>query len=275
MTAGDGAARVGEGPVKLSCHEMMLGDLPLAEKFRLVREAGFDGIDLRGDLLRERVDEAARLVREGGFPVPAVYGRYRPHLLSAGVAERAEALAILRGRLRDAARVGAGLLIVVPIGGAARIDVDRGQGVEEVELALLLVLLRELADEARECGVAIVLEPLNRQQTHLLTSPAAAAALTRRLDDWVGTMADTFHMDAEGQDMAEEVSGASDQLRLIHLADRGRKLPGAGGIDFAPLLRQLRALGYDGFYGFECTGPFTVEQLRESVRFIREHAGVA
>lgn len=258
--------------MKLSCHELMLGDLPLAEKFRLAREAGFDGIDLRGDLLRERVEEAARLVREEGFPVPAVYGRYQPHLLSAGVTERAEAVATLRGRLRDAARVGAGLLIVVPIGGATRIDVDRGQGVEEVELAVLLVLLRELADEARECGVAIVLEPLNRQQTHLLTSPAAAAALTRRLDAWVGTMADTFHMDAEGQEMAEEVSATGDQLRLIHLSDRGRKLPGRGGIDFAPLLERLRAIGYDGFYGFECTGPFTVEQLRESVRFIRDHA---
>lgn len=52
--------------MKLSCHEMMLGDRPLTEKFRLAREAGFDGVDLRGDLLQGQVAEAARLVRETG-----------------------------------------------------------------------------------------------------------------------------------------------------------------------------------------------------------------
>lgn len=255
--------------MKLSCHEMMLGDIPLVDKFRLVREAGFDGIDLRGDLLRDRVDEAARLVRGTGLPVPAVYGRYRPPLVSATVAERAEALATLRGRLRDAGRVGARQLIVVPVSGPARITVERGQGVEEVEEALLLVLLSELAAEARACRVAIVLEPLNRNQTHLLTSPSRAAALTRRLDEWVGMLADTYHMDVEGQDIEAEFAETFDQLRLVHLSDRERALPGTGGLDFAPGLRQLQSLGYTGYCGFECTGPFDVRQLRESVQGVR------
>lgn len=259
--------------MKLSCLEMMLGEIPLAEKFRLAREAGFDGLDLRGDLLRDRVDEAARLVRETNFPVPTVYGRYKPHLVSATAAERAEALAILRTRLADAARVGAERLIVVPVTGPPRIAVERGAGNEEVELALLLVLLAELAIEARERRVAIVLEPLNRRQTHLLVSPTRAAALTRHLGAGVGMLVDTFHMDIEGQEATAEIERSSDQLRLVHLADRDRQLPGDGGIDFAPALRTLRELGYDGWYGFECNGPFTLAQLREATSWVRGIAG--
>lgn len=255
--------------MKLSCHEMMLGDRPLTEKFRLAREAGFDGVDLRGDLLQGQVAEAARLVRETGLPVPTVYGRLRPPLVAKTLAERAESLAMLRGRLRDAAQVGARRLIVVPIFGAARITVQRGQGVEEIEEALLLILLDELADEARRHQVTIVLEPLNGEQTHLLTSPRKTAALTRQLGEPVMTMVDTYHMDAGGQDSVAEIEGAFDQLRLIHLSDRDRKLPGAGGLDFAAGLRKLRARGYAGWYGFECTGAFTVQQLHESVRYVR------
>lgn len=255
--------------MKLSCHEMMLGDRPLAEKFRLARDAGFDGLDLRGDLLHERVAEAARLVQETGFPVPTVYGRFRPPLLSQTLAERAEAMAILRGRLRDAAQVGARGLVVVPIFGDARIAVQRGHGVAEIEEALLLVLLSELAVEAQQQQVTIVLEPLNRNQTHLLISPTQTAVLTRHLDAWVGTMADFYHMDVERQEIPHEIAQAFDQLRLIHLADRERGLPGTGGLDFAPGLQQLQSLGYAGWYGFECNGTFALPHLHESVRHVR------
>lgn len=255
--------------MKLSCHEMMLGDRPLAEKFGLARESGFDGLDLRGDLLQDRVAEAARLVRETGLPVPSVYGRLRPPLVAKALAERAASLAVLRGRLRDAERVGAQRVIVVPIFGAAQLTVHRGQGVEEIEEALLLTLLDELADEARQRQVTIVLEPLNGNQTHLLTSPRKTAELTRQLGDSVGTMVDTYHMDVEGQDSAEEIEGAFDQLRLVHLSDRDRKLPGAGELDFTPGLRKLQSLGYTGWYGFECTGTFTARQLQEGVQYVR------
>ncbi len=256
--------------MKLSCTQMMLGERPLAEKFAIAMESGFDGIDLRGDLIVDRIDEIRALVRETGLPVPTVYGRITIPLLSRTVAERAQSLELVRSRLRDAAAIGATSLIVVPIFGEARITVDRGQGVDEIERALLLVLLSEVAADAEATGVRIVLEPLNRGETHFLTSPSSAADLTRCLDSpWVGTMADTYHMDREGQDAVREVERIRDQLMQIHLSDRDRTLPGEGGIDFAPMLRALDDMGYEGFMGYECTGPFDVDQLRRSVEWVR------
>lgn len=256
--------------MNLSCHENMLGALPLAEKFRIAREAGFDGLDLRGDLLHDHLDEARRLVAATGLPVPTIYGRLTTPLVAATQRERTESMDILRGRLADAAAVGAHWLVVVPVFGAARITVERGGGVEEVEEAVLLVLLHELAADAAAAGVTVVLEPLNRTQTHLLVSPSHTAELTRHLGPWVGTMVDFFHMDEGGQDAAREIAACDDQLHLVHLSDRARALPGEGAVDFAPGLRTLCECGYDGWYGYECKGPYGVEQLRTSVRFMRD-----
>ncbi len=255
--------------MNLSCHENMLGDLPLAEKFRIAQEAGFDGLDLRGDLLHEQRDEVQRLVAATGLPVPTIYGRLTTPLVSRTQQERTESMGILHGRLTDAATVGARWLVVVPVFGAARIVVERGGGVEEIEEAVMLVMLDELAADAAAAGVTVVLEPLNRKQTHLLVSPSHTAELTRRLDPWIGTMVDFFHMDEEGQDAAREIADMYDELHLVHLSDRDRALPGEGAVDFGPGLHVLHERGYNGWYGYECKGAYGVEQLRTSVQFVR------
>lgn len=259
--------------MKLSCNQMMLGERSLAEKFAVARDCGFDGIDLRGDLIVDHIDEIRTLVRQTGLPVPTVYGRITIPLLSRTAGERAGSLGLVRQRLRDAAAIGASNLIVVPIFGEPRMTVELGQGVEEIERAMLLVLLSEVSEDAEAVGVRIVLEPLNRGETHFLTSPTVAAELTRRLGSpWVGAMVDTYHMDLEGQDAVDEFRGCQDQLMLVHLSDRKRTLPGEGGIDFAPLLRYAEDVGYDGFMGYECSGQFDADQLRQSVTWVRGQA---
>lgn len=256
--------------MKLSCLETMLGDVPLAEKFRLAREAGFDGIDVRGDQLGAVVEQVSELSRRSGVEVATVYGRLRLPLVAATAAERMQAMDIVRERLSYAALVGATRLIVVPIFGEARFELDWPGGVELAELAVLAIELKELATEAATCRVSILLEPLNRHETHLLRSPAATAEFVRRIgSEWVATMADTYHMDLEGQDSVSEMKNAGDQLRLVHVSDHDRRLPGEGGIDFASVFGALKAQGYTGYLGFECRGEFDLERLQQGVRFVR------
>lgn len=261
--------------MKLSCVETMLGETPLEEKFRLAKGVGFDGLDLRGDRVVKAVDEVRRLIERTGIEVPTIYGRLGSPLLAATASERAAMVGVIRERLRAAAAIGARWLIVVPITGEPRIALDWPGGVEAAEMALLAVLLKELASEAEVTNVRIVLEPLNRRETHLLRSPTVAADLTRRIGSpWVATMADTYHMDLEGQDAASEVRQAGEQIQLIHLSDRDRSLPGLGGIDFAPVLSALSSRGYEGYLGWECQ-PAEAGPLRDSVQWIRALLTVA
>lgn len=255
--------------MKLSCLETMLGDGPIADRFARARAAGFDGIDLRGDGVEAMVDAVRGLVERTGLEVPTLYGRLPAPLLACTARERAEAIEVIRGRLRHAAAVGAGRLIVVPVFGEARIPLP-DDVVGEAELALLAVLLAELAGEAEAQRTHIVLEPLNRRETHLLRSPTVAAEVAGRVGSpWIGTMVDTYHMDLEGQDAGHEIASAGDRLRLVHLSDRQRTLPGEGGIDFGSVLAALRAQGYDGYLGFECSVPFDAGRLRKSVEWVR------
>ncbi len=259
--------------MKLSCFEMMVGDRPLLDKFEIVAAAGFDGIDLRGDLLHDHVQDAVSCAARTGLAIPTVYGRMSGPLLARTLHERVDAMQVLRTRLADAAAVGAQQLVLVPITGAPRIDVDLGAGVEQIEWSVLAVLLRELLADGLASDVTIALEPLNKAETHLVTSPTEAATFTRRLDHArIGMMIDTYHVDREGQDLVAEVAGTADQLRLVHLSDRDRRLPGLGGIDFEPFIAELNRSGYSGYGGFECVGPFSVSELEASVRWVRDGA---
>lgn len=256
--------------MKLSCLATMLGEAPIADRFAAAKEAGFDGLDIRGDELAPMVKQVRALSERTGVEVPTIYGRVTTPLVARLESERLEAMEIVRRRLADAAQVGAHNVIVVPVVGAPRLELEWPGGVEEAELALLAVELAELAEDAARAGVRIVLEPLNHGETHLLRSAATAATLADRVgSEWIATMVDSYHMDLEGQDPVSEVTAAGDRLRLVHLSDRGRSLPGQGGLDFGRLLRVLAEHGYDGFHGFECSGPFSVEELARSVEFVR------
>ncbi len=261
--------------MKLSCFEMMVGDRPLEEKFAMVRDAGFDGIDLRGDLVGDRADEIVTLADRTGVAVAALFSSMDA-LLAPTVAARAAAMDQLRSRLRTAQAIGTNRLVVVPIFGPAQLQVDLGRGVEDVEWSLLSVLLAEIVAEDVGPDVTIVVEPLNAKETHLVRSPTKAAEFTRHMGHpRIATMVDTYHVDLEGQDQVGELRAAGDQLALVHLSDRDRKLPGLGGIDFGPVVAQLESSGYAGYGGFECSGPFQVAELAQSVEYIRTGAPVA
>lgn len=254
----------------LTCFEQMLGEVPLAERFDRARAAGFDGVDLRGDHLPRDIEAARAAVAATGLPVATVYGRLPAPLLAATARERAEAVEVVKGRLHDAAAVGAGRVVLVPVFRESRIAVAEP---EEPELGELVCLLAELAVVAEEVRVELVLEPLNAAETHLLRSPSLGARVARQVGSpWVATMIDTYHADREGQDMEAEIQAAGDRLRLVHLSDRDRKLPGEGGIDFARFLASLDAAGYEGYCGYECRGEHEVEALRRSVAWVREQA---
>ncbi len=253
----------------LSCLEPMLGEGPTEARFALAREAGFDGVDVWGDTVGDRCSELQEAAARTGLRIPTVYGRLAATpLLAATARERAEAVDVVRDRLQDAARLGAAFLIVVPVTGQARIRLQ--EGVESAELGLLAVLLSELAEEAAAQRVRIVLEPLNRSETHLLRSARTAAAVARQVSgEWVATMVDTYHLDLEGQTVAAEIEGAGERLALVHLSDRGRALPGEGGIDFVPVLAALARAHYRGWLGYECGGTHSPDRLRRSVAFVR------
>lgn len=254
----------------LSCAEQMLGDRPLDQKLAAIREAGFDGVDVRWSTL---ADPAARAtLAAADLPVGAVYSQLRdPGLLSRTAAARARALDALVERAMVAASVGARNLIVVPIFGPPHLpDFAPIATVASVETALLLAALNEIADRIADVPIVLAIEPLNAAETHLLTDPTTAATICTAIGSpRIATMVDTYHCARNGQDSAAQIAAVGDHLALVHLSDTDRRLPGEGAVDFRSPLAALRRCGYDGWLGFECRPGSTAEDLARSVRHIR------
>ena len=259
--------------MRLSCPEQMLAAHPVDVRVGLIRESGFDGIDCRFATLED--SHAAREITDSGLPLASVYSQVRtPSLLDAAAADRAQAVADVVHRARTAAAHGADNLILVPVFGEPRITTGPTSEAQiELETAILVVSLKEIAEDLVDVPITVVVEPLNHGETHFLTNPTIAASICGRVQDpRIATMVDTYHCYQENLDIPEQIHGVGQHLALIHVSDSARGLPGEGEVDFSSVVTTLTAISYTGWIGYECrqiTSPDDEQDLADSVARLR------
>lgn len=120
-------------------------------------------------------------------------------------------------------------------------------------LPRLAVRLQDLGARARERGVPLLYEPLNRYETNLFNRQSDAANWLRvyRIEN-VKLLCDLFHMNIEEADVAATLRRVRDLLGHIHFVDSNRHAPGMGHTDFGPIVAALREIGYGGYASAEC-----------------------
>jgi sugar phosphate isomerase/epimerase len=260
----------------------IFGEEPLAETAARLAAQGYDGVELLGDLEHYEAKAVRRTLAEHGLAVlsitPLDYDLAHPD-----TAVRAQAVDYYQ-RLLDFA-VTAGCPIVSGHGAVGRV---RAIATQAEEYDLLVHSLKLLARRAQTLGLTIVLECLNRYESHLLNTAAQALqCLTDVGSPAVGVLLDAYHMNIEEADPAGAIRAAGKHLALFHIADSNRQAVGRGHTDFAGLLRALREIGYDGSIIVECTAagpdPFTplkapgwreevARDTAESLRRLRQYA---
>jgi len=113
-------------------------------------------------------------------------------------------------------------------------------------------ILIELSKYARDYGIELLLEPLNRYNTPSCTTAMDAISIASQLDqDNFGVLLDTFHMNIEEDSFADAITRCGGLLRHTHFADNNRKMPGRGHIDFRSIVDSLYRIGYADFISFE------------------------
>lgn len=119
-------------------------------------------------------------------------------------------------------------------------------------LALLAEALLELGNHARQYGVPLLYEPLNRYETNLCCTQADGAALLARHGDTnVRLLADLFHMNIEERSLAKGIRDGGAAIGHVHFVDSNRQPAGAGHLDFGLVAAALQEIGYDGFASAE------------------------
>jgi sugar phosphate isomerase/epimerase len=225
-------------------------DLPAA--CRSAKALGFDGIEV----FPPSADAAApgelrRLLDDQGLALAAVgtgagWVRQRLTLCLPDAAARQKARDFIRSIIDFAG----------PFKAPAIIGSMQGRHGDGVDAATAMGYLREaledLGEHARQYGVPLLFEPLNRYETNMVNTVEAGAALLRSLSTKnVRLLADLFHMNIEETDIAAAIRAGRGLIGHVHFVDSNRRPAGLGHIDYAPIVAALREIGYDGFVSAE------------------------
>jgi sugar phosphate isomerase/epimerase len=257
--------------MKITIREGMVPGETFTAQLAWLQRVGIDGIELHADALRMPREELMRALETSSIVVSAIEGI--PRLLDADPDVRARAAATIRERLSLAGELGAvGVLVVPQFGRAPALpDLSPWKTAAEMERELLLSQLGDLVPAARDAGVSLFLEPLNRYEAYIVNRVEQGAEIARAVGGPVATMADFFHMNIEEVDIAESIRDSGDKAVYVHVADSNRHQPGKGHLDFRPGFAALKAIGYDGWLGIECRVEGDYDSaIRESVEFIRQ-----
>jgi sugar phosphate isomerase/epimerase len=135
--------------------------------------------------------------------------------------------------------------------------------------------LKILTEYAKERGVCLVLEPINRYETNYINSLEEAAALAAHLEKLgihgLRLMPDLFHMNIEDADMDASLKRHAGRIGYLHAADSNRLAPGWGHQPFTRIFQTLAEIGYDGWLTAEILPlPSAGEAARQAATFLRE-----
>jgi len=245
--------------MKLSCQEDRVPGESLAERLEKIEQYGFEAIEFWGHQLWERESEIADELSRTPIKASTICAGVRESLLGLSREERDKASEQITRLLRAADNIGAVGLVLVPVFGPPRLpDLSPLRDARSLETDLLVELLKRIADvlDEEEVNATVLLEPLNRYETHFLRTLDDAVSVAKLVDHpKVKIMADFFHMHIEETDTPEAIRRAGDFIQHVHLADNTRLLPGTGDTDFKAGFAALKEIGYDKYMALECGVP--------------------
>jgi sugar phosphate isomerase/epimerase len=150
-----------------------------------------------------------------------------------------------------------------------------GEKAVKLEKDLFVAILRELAPHAEAAKAMILVESLNRYETHLLRKQEDSLGISKRVGHAsVAIMADFFHMSIEELDIPKAIRKCGKAIRHVHLADSTRMQPGTARTDFRAGFATLREAGFKGYMALECGILGDPEEaLPECASFLEECLG--
>ena len=238
---------------------MFGGNLPIADKFRALKEIGYDGVELNSP---GGVDKKQALAasRETGLPIHGVVDsiHWGTRLSSPDAATRRKGLEGLKTAIRDTRLVGGSAVLLVP--GAVRDAKNENhqqvwdRSIEQINLAIPL---------AAKFGIHILIENV---WNNFLYDPKgdnnqSADLLAKYLDEinspWVGSYFDIGNHQRFGKP-AEWIRTLGKRIVKLDVKDWGKSNGfckiGDGDVDWPDVRKALGEIGFTGWSTAEVGG---------------------
>ncbi|MFC8180551.1 hydroxypyruvate isomerase family protein [Rhodococcus sp. NPDC057297] len=258
---------------------ILFTDVPLLERPAAAKAAGFDAVEfwwpfptpVPGD---RDVDAFVSAVRDAGVRLTGLN-------FAAGDMPAGD-----RGILSDPAQVRAfrdNIDVTVGIGktlGTGAFNALYGNRIDGTDPAeqdrVAAENLAAAGAAAAGIGAVVLIEPVSGAPAYPLLTADDAVAVIRRVErdhdvHSLRLLADLYHLDVNGDDVAAALDSYSDLIGHVQIADSpGRGEPGTGTLDLPTYLSQLSGNGYDGYIGIEykATRPDTFSWLRDTSSWV-------
>ncbi|WP_422058490.1 hydroxypyruvate isomerase family protein [Sphingomonas sp.] len=177
------------------------------------------------------------------------WAQSRPVLGADGDGDRDLFLADIRASIDVAKRLNAKWMTVVPGFLDRRVPVD-------IQTGRVIDTMRRAADIVAPHGLVMVMEPLNTLVDHpgmFLQTVPQGYALARGVDSpAVKILADLYHEQIQAGHLIRTLDSCWSEIAYLQFGDNpGRKEPGTGEINYANIVRWLRAKTFGGVIGME------------------------
>jgi len=169
------------------------------------------------------------------------------------------------------------------------IGVFSGSPLTETETETIVEVWAAVADYAKEKGINIGIEPINRYETYVCnTAENVLDMISKTGKDNLFLHLDTFHMNMEENNFYDPVILAGNRLKHIHITESHRGMLGEGTINWQELFTALREIDFQGNLVLENfsssvpgmqemvslwqKSPYDASELAEgSLRFLKRH----
>lgn len=267
------------------CNEVFEGR-PLAEQCRILREAGYEGIEIAPfTLAADPLDvspaarrESAAVIRDEGLEFAGLHWLLvTPKQIHVSTPDRAlrEASWQYVGNLVDLCADLAGSQEskgVMVFGSPKQRSATGGLSAEEARRNFVDGLAG-VAPRAEERGVTILMEALPLSQSNVVHTLAEAVEVVRQIGSpAIRTMFDSHNAEDETEPHHQVIEKYFDLIRHVHVNEMDGSHPAAGGYDFVRIFRTLQRLGYnrwvsleafDFSYGGERIAKETIDYLKQ------------
>jgi len=247
----------------------------LVDKFQLVKKMGFECFEIDGKILMEEPDEVLEAIEKTGIPVVSACGGYRGWIGDFIEERRKNGIEDLKIIIQNLKKVG-GTGVVVPAAWGMftfRLPPMVPPRSREGDREAILDSLRQLDETAKEQGIYLYLEPLNRYQDHMLNTLADAVSIIEEGKfEMVKITADFYHMAIEEDDISEALEKYAGYIGHVHIAENHRYQPGTGSIDFKRHIGTLKKIGYDSAIVNEgrIRGENPLEAYQASIPYVKQ-----
>ena len=128
-----------------------------------------------------------------------------------------------------------------------------------------------IAQELKDAGVTIVLEPLNilvDHAGHFLTTSKEAFEMVKEVNNpYVKVLFDIYHQQITEGNVIRNITENIDLIGHFHIADNpDRNEPGTGEINYINVFKAIKKAGYDRYLAFECGRTVDIPTLMENMK---------